>query len=98
MLDVNALGINDQLRATAGEHAGTRYPIASFRERFEPGRGVERVGVVVYDRDHGERAIESEEFDRFERVERRTANTPERETPPELIEAIYGSTDAALSD
>jgi hypothetical protein len=72
MLDVEALRSSDELRATTGERAGTRYPIARFRERSTPGGDVER-------------------------VERPTANTPERETSPELIEAIYGSTDAALS-
>jgi len=97
MLDVDALGSSDKLRATTGERAGTRYPIARFRERQTPGGDTERVGVVVYDRHHGERAIGRDEFHRFERVERRTANTPERETSPELIETIYGNTDAALS-
>lgn len=53
--------------------------------------------MVVYDRHLGERTIARDEFGRFECVERRTANTPERETPPGLIEAIYGSTNAALS-
>jgi len=97
VLDVDALGLSDKLRATTGERAGTRYPIARFRGRPTPGGGVERVAVVVYDRHFGERTITRDEFHRFERVERRTANTPERETSPELIEAIYGSTDAALS-
>ena len=98
MLDVEALRSSDELRATTGERAGTRYPIARFRERSTPGGDVERVGVIIYDRHFGERTITREEFGRFERVERRTANTPERETPPELIEAIYGSNDAALSE
>ena len=83
-----------------GERAGKLYPIARFRERPTPGgkEDTERVGVVVYDRHLGERTIGRDEVHRFERAERRTANTPERETSPELIEAIYGSIDAALSD
>ena len=97
MLDVEALGSSDQLQATTGKRAWTLYPIARFRERPTSGGDVERVGVIVYDRHLGERTIARDKFHRFERVERRTANTPERETPTELIEAIYGSTDAALS-
>jgi len=98
MLDVEALRSSDKLRATTGEYAGTHYPIARFRERPTRTGNMERVGVVVYDRHFGERTITREEFGCFERVERPTANTPERETSPELIEAIYGSTDAALSE
>ena len=97
MFDVEALGISDKLRETTGDRAGTLYPIVRFRERPTSGGDVERVGVIVYDRHLGERTIARDEFHRFERVERRTANTPEHETPLDLIEAIYGSTDAALS-
>ena len=84
MLDVEALGSSDKLRVTTGERAGTHYPIARFRERPTPGgkEDVECVGVIVYDRHLGERTITREEFDRFKHVERRTANTPERDTPP----------------
>ena len=50
MFDLKTLKTTDKLRAITGEHAGTLYPIARFRERTTPIGGVERVGVVVYDR------------------------------------------------